>query len=54
MSLGKDIKKVMYMRTMMLCHYPLVSWPHIAYGGWSIHSHIHNVTNKEPEWPFIR
>lgn len=41
-------------RTMTLCHYPLVSWPHMAYGGWCIHGHVHNNTDNEHGWQFIR
>jgi calcineurin-like phosphoesterase family protein len=28
--------------TMTLCHYPLMSWNHMAKGSYMIHGHIHN------------
>lgn len=40
-------------RTMTLCHYPLLSWPHMEYGGWCIYGHIHNSIPEGTGWDFI-
>ena len=38
---------------MTLCHYPLMSWNHMAKGSYMIHGHIHN--NREGSYfPFLR
>ena len=38
---------------MALCHYPLLSWPHMHQGGYCIFGHIHN-NKEEAGWPFIQ
>ena len=38
---------------LTLCHYPLLSWPHMHQGGYCIFGHIHN-NREESAWPFIR
>ena len=39
---------------LTLCHYPLLSWPHMHQGGYCIFGHIHNNNREESAWPFIR
>lgn len=41
-------------RIMVLCHYPLLSWPHKEHGSWCIFGHIHNSCTSGPEWDLIR
>ena len=40
-------------RTMALCHYPLLSWPHMEHGGWCIYGHIHNSIPDKIAWDYI-
>ena len=40
-------------RVMTLCHYPLLSWPHMEHGGWCIYGHIHNSIPDGARWDLI-
>ncbi len=35
-----------------MCHYPMMSWPHMSTGGYMIFGHIHGNTNAD-YWPLI-
>lgn len=35
-----------------MCHYPMMSWPHMSTDGYMIHGHIHANTNAD-YWPLI-
>lgn len=40
-------------RVMTLCHYPIMSWPHMYHGSYCIFGHIHNSANNAYYWPLI-
>lgn len=40
-------------RVMTLCHYPIMSWPHMYHGSYCIFGHIHNSANNDDYWPLI-
>ena len=40
-------------RVMTLCHYPIMSWPHMYHGSYCIFGHIHNSANNADYWPLI-
>ena len=40
-------------RVMTLCHYPIMSWPHMYHGSYCIFGHIHNNANNADYWPLI-
>ncbi|MCH5324107.1 MAG: metallophosphoesterase [Eubacterium sp.] len=40
-------------RQVVLCHYPMMDWPHKRSGGYMVFGHIHNNTVDE-YWPLIR
>lgn len=41
-------------RVLVLCHYPMLSWPHMHHGSYCIFGHIHNATDDGPWWSYIR
>lgn len=40
-------------RVMTLCHYPIMSWPHMYHGSYCIFGHVHNSANNDDYWPLI-
>ncbi len=40
-------------RQLVLCHYPMMSWPHMQRGSYMVFGHIHNTTGQ-PFWQLIK
>lgn len=40
-------------RTVVLCHYPMLSWRGSGKGSLMVHGHIHNNTNAD-YWPYLQ
>lgn len=39
---------------MVLCHYPMLSWPHMFHGSYCLFGHIHNSRQKDDGWEYIK
>lgn len=40
-------------RQIVMCHYPMMSWPHMERGSYMVYGHIHNSTGQ-PFWQLIK
>lgn len=45
----QDIKEVKVgEQRLVLCHYPMISWNHVATGAWHLHGHCHGNLFEDP------
>lgn len=41
-------------RTLVLCHYPMLSWPGMHHRSYCVFGHVHNTVDDGPWWSYIR